>query len=112
MSTLRQLGEIDDVLRRKSIEEEFQRLVKQWHEETDGHSSPTRISSNPAYLRIISFGELVIPLIFKELEANGGHWYPALRAITGENPVHESARGRTRLMDEAWLNWGREHKYL
>ena len=94
------------------VSEEFRRLVSQWREETAGHSSPARIASSPAYLRIISFGRPVLPLILKELEANGGHWYPALRAITGENPVHESARGKTRLMNEAWLDWGRGHKYL
>lgn len=94
------------------LSEEFRRLVGQWRKETAGHSSPSRIASSPAYLRIISFGKPVLPLILKELETNGGHWYPALRAISNENPAPDSARGKPRLIKEAWLEWGRRHKYL
>ena len=88
------------------LKEQFSRLTKQWHTETDGHSSPSRIVSNQAYLKIISLGKSVIPMILDELREKGGYWYPALRALTDENPVPESARGRTRLMKEAWLDWG------
>lgn len=94
------------------LSEEFRMLVGQWLEETAGHSSPARIASSPAYLRIISFGRPVLPLILKELEANGGYWHPALRAISDENPAPDSARGKPRLIKEAWLEWGRRHKYL
>lgn len=94
------------------LSEEFRRLVGQWREETAGHSSPARIASSPAYLRIVSFGKPVLPLILKELEVNGGYWYPALRAISNENPAPDSARGKPRLIKEAWLEWGRKNKHI
>ena len=106
--TTRNEREIDAV----PIEREFQDLVDLWHKETDGHSSPTRIANNPAYQQIISLGTEAVPLILEELQERGGYWYPALREITGEDPVGDFARGRPRLMKEVWLEWGRKHKYL
>ena len=46
-----------------------------------------------------------------ELKHNGGWWYPALRALTGANPVPDSARGNRALNDAAWLRWGQENGY-
>ena len=92
--------------------ERFRRLVNQWHEETAGQSSPTRIVNNPAYQEIISWGRAALPLILEELRESGGYWYPALRAITGENPMPDYARGKPKLIAEAWLEWGRQHKRL
>lgn len=110
------LHETDDiavsVLHQESLAEKFQRLVHQWHTETDGLSSPTQITSNQAYLKIIALGPSIIPLILTELEGRGGYWYPALRAITDVNPVPETARGRPRLINEAWLAWGRKQEYI
>ena len=94
------------------VEDRFQELVKQWHEETDGLSSPSKIASHPAYLRIISMGPPVVGLILRELESNGGYWYPALRALTEANPVPENAKGKPRLIKAEWLAWGSMHGYL
>ena len=100
------------VRREESLESKFSRLARQWREETAGVSSPTMISSNSAYLSIIALGRPAIPLILKELRERGGFWYPALRALSGENPVPISARGRPRLMKEAWLAWGRQYELV
>ena len=100
--------EVDEILR----ESQFRALVNRWHEETDGHSSPTRIVSNPTYLTIIALGKPVLPLILSEMEKNGGYWYPALKAISNENPVPDSARGKPRLIREAWLDWGRKNNLI
>lgn len=64
-----------------------------------------------AYQQIVDMGPTVIPLILRELEQRPNHWFAALRAITGENPIQPEQRGRTKQMVEAWLNWAREHGY-
>ena len=89
----------------------FYKLVAQWREETGGLSSPRSITNHSAYKRIIEMGPPVVELIFKELRENGGWWYPALRTLTGANPVPDSARGRPSLNDNAWLEWGEANGY-
>ncbi len=48
---------------------------------------------------------------FRDLEQKPDHWFWALRAITGDNPVKSEHRGRMKLMAEAWIQWGKEHGY-
>ena len=93
-------------------EDLFHELVAQWQAATAGLSSPQAIAGHLAYQQIISMGQPALRLIFHELKYNGGWWYPALRALTGINPVPESAKGRPPLNDEAWLQWGRENDYI
>ena len=94
-----------------SSEEHFLQLLSEWRKETAFQSSPRVITGHPAYQQIIDIGEPALPLIFEDMRENGGWWYPALRAITGDNPVPKDARGNLTLNDEAWLQWGRNHGY-
>ncbi len=94
------------------IEKAFGSLADKWHEETDALSSPTKITSNEAYLKIIALGQAAIPLILRDLQERGGDWYLALRVLTDANPVRPEHEGYTTRMDAAWLNWGREHGYI
>jgi hypothetical protein len=89
----------------------FDRLAGQWHRDTDMLSDSARASMHPAYQRIIGLGPQVVPLILRELRHRGGHWFWALRAITGEDPVAPEMAGRIRLMKEAWLVWAQEKGY-
>ena len=68
--------------------------------------------ANFAYQQIIGMGERALPLIFDEMQAHGGRWFWALRAITGENPVRPEDRGDARRMTQTWLEWAREHNYV
>jgi hypothetical protein len=90
----------------------FQRLAEQWRTETRALSSDSDIVANFAYHQIIGMGERALPLVFEEMEAHGGRWFWALRAITGENPVRPEDRGNVRRMTETWLEWAREHEYV
>ena len=94
------------------LRQEFRLLADQWHEETGHLSSPQQIAMHFAYQRIIGKGPQVLPLIFEDLEARGGQWYWALRAITGENPVHEDHAGKVGLMKKDWLTWARNHGFV
>jgi predicted DNA-binding antitoxin AbrB/MazE fold protein len=86
----------------------FDCLAAQWKEETRYLSSTTDIVTNPAYQRIIGMGMPAVPLILEELRSQPYHWFWALNAITGEDPVAQSLRGRVREMADAWIAWGAE----
>ena len=89
----------------------FNKLVSCWKYETAGLSSPRAISQHPCYLEIIEMDKEVLPLIFYDLENNGGWWFPALRVITGVNPVSDDARGNIALNTEQWLKWANDNQY-
>ena len=90
----------------------FHQLTDQWQEETRYLSSPTAISTHPAYQRIIGLGPQVIPQILAELAREPRQWFWALRALTGENPVAGDDQGRVQAMADAWLTWGRENGWV
>jgi hypothetical protein len=97
-------------------EAKFRRLVDEWHEETDMHSSLLRVISHPAYLKIIAMGQDAIPMILREMKRGPGHWLPAIQVLTedllvaGEDP----ARGCTTSSEAraAWVRWGVSKGYL
>ncbi len=92
-------------------EEKFRALAARWKAETSFTSSTTEMAMHPAYQQIIGMGPVVVPLLLRELEQNPDHWFWALRAITGADPVPEASRGRIKEMAEAWLRWGQEQGY-
>ncbi len=99
-------------LKTAELKAEFDRLAAQWREETRYHSSSTIIEEHPAYQAIIAMGENVIPLILENLRASGGHWFMALRSITGESPIREEDRGKIQAIRAAWLEWGVREGYI
>ena len=95
-----------------AVERKFRELAEQWRRETAGYALANRILAHPAYQRIIEMGEAALPLILEDLRDGGGHWYRALRKITGENPVPREHRGWRPQMRAAWLEWGEAQGYL
>jgi hypothetical protein len=93
----------------------FHSQVSKWKNETGHLSSIVKSLAHPSYLRIIGLSRVstnheIERLLLRELESEPDHWFAALSAITGENPVKpeddfDAAR-------EAWLNWGRERGYI
>jgi hypothetical protein len=63
--------------------------------------------AHPAYQAIITLGPPVIPLLLQDLQREPAHWFEALKAITGEDPVAPADWGRIPAMTAAWLSWGR-----
>jgi len=88
----------------------FQALVEAWRQEVQFLSSVTEMSLHPAYQRIIGMGASVLPLLLRELENRPDHWFWALTAITGVDPVQPADRGKIEKMSEAWLKWGKEQE--
>jgi hypothetical protein len=95
----------------ESVEQKFQRLAAVWRAETRYLSSTTMMFSHPAYQEIIAMGEAVVPSLLRDLEKEPDHWYGALRAITGAQPVPAEDRGNITRMAAAWLRWARDHGY-
>lgn len=90
----------------------FLRLKTEWEDNTAHLSSVTESAMHPAYQQIIGMGPVAIPWILEEMRRKPGHWFWALKAITGEDPILPEQRGRIKQMTEAWLQWGREHGYI
>ncbi len=84
----------------------FHDLVSAWKRERGPHSSSARLAEHPAYQQIIGMGPEVIPLLLGELEREPDHWFRALHALTGADPVPAESRGKVREMAAAWLRWG------
>lgn len=91
------------------LEAEFKNLAARWHRETDHLSNIVRKAMSPAYQEIIGMGERVLPLILRDLETTGGHWFWALKAIAR----FDAAAGANNYDDavRAWLRWGSRHGY-
>jgi hypothetical protein len=90
----------------------FFTLKTQWETETAILSSATEIAMHPAYQQIIGMGNVAVPLILSEMKKKPGHWFWALKSITGEDPVSPKQRGKIKEMTEAWLRWGKKQGYL
>ncbi len=102
-------GEIS--LRKTDPQLAFETLASEWKEQVGGSSFVAEKTNHPAYQKIIEMGSVVVPFILRELEQKPTHWFEALKAITGVNPVQPEQRGRTKQMAQAWLKWGREQGY-
>jgi len=90
----------------------FEELALAWSSGTAHLSSPTALVQHPAYRQIIGLGPAVLPLMLRDLAENGRFWFPALNAITGENPIPEDAAGDVERMTEAWIGWGRANDLI
>lgn len=88
-----------------SLEQRFRALAQQWKDDTRFLSSVHEMVSHPAYLRIIGMGQLAVPLLLEELRRAPDHWFVALQAITGVNPIPAAASGDVDKMAQAWLSW-------
>ena len=96
----------------RQLEALFAKLSSEWRQGTRYLSSTTAIATHPPYHLIIGLGPQVIPLILSDLQREPGHWFWALSALTGENPVEPSDRGRIQAMTAAWLNWGTDNGWI
>jgi len=96
-----------------AAEERFNKLARAWKSETELVSKVSKRVMHSAYQKIIGMGESAIPLILKDLSANGpDDWFWALTAITDANPITDAMAGNMSAMTEAWLQWGRNAGYL
>jgi hypothetical protein len=94
-----------------SLERTFHQLVGEWKVATALTSSGSDMVLHPAYQRIIGMGTAVVGLILAELRREPDHWFWALQAITGEDPVAVDDHGNFDRMTAAWINWAGQRGY-
>lgn len=92
-------------------EQLFRTLAARWKRERGPYSSSAQLAEHPAYQQIIGMGPEVIPWLLRELEQEPDHWFRALHALTGADPVPVESRGKLREMAQAWLRWARAQGY-
>jgi hypothetical protein len=94
------------------VVEVFHSLVAEWKAAVAHLSSTTARVQHPAYQKIIALGKPAVPLLLHELQERPNHWFAALRALTGADPVAPADRGKIDSMTDAWIRWGKAHGYL
>ena len=94
------------------IHERFQELRDDWKSKTRHLSNTAQIALVFSYQSIIGLGPDVLPLILTELEKEPDHWFWALEAITGENPVSKEDAGDIEASAKAWIQWGQKNNLL
>jgi len=90
----------------------FEELALAWSSATAHLSSTTRLFEHSAYRQIIGLGPAVLPLMLRDLQDTGRFWFPALNAITGENPLPGDAAGDIERMTEPRMEWGRANHLI
>jgi hypothetical protein len=93
------------------LEALFQDLVRRWREERGPTSSTTELAMCPSYQGVIGLGPAVVPLLLRGLERQPDHWFWALKAITGADPVPPASRGKVKDTAQSWIAWGRAEGY-
>ena len=91
---------------------EFRIEAEKWKNDTMHWSSVTKMIAHPSYLRIIGLGRKfrqgeIERLILEELQNEPDHWFDALVAITGDDPVGPNDDFDASV--NAWLEWGRQN---
>lgn len=104
--------EVERLDRVEELAKQFKELKETWIEETCYISSPEESSTHPAYQDIIGLGLPVVPFLIKDMKKNNTHWFWALRAITGANPVPDEHRGNISAMADDWAIWWKEKMEL
>jgi hypothetical protein len=97
---------------RPDTRERFQRLAREWKEQSRHLSNTAQMAMLKPYQRIIGMGEPAVPLILEELQRQPDQWFWALEAITEENPVPAEDAGKVQRMAQAWIDWGKQRGLL
>jgi hypothetical protein len=90
----------------------FRKLRDAWYVERGITSSATGLVMCPSYLSIIGMGPAALRYILAQMVEEGDdpdHWFTALEAITGVNPVPVEAYGDTVAMTRLWFRWALEN---
>lgn len=97
-----------------AIMDEFAEHKNKWKQDVLSDSSSS--VDSPAFRKIISMGELVLPLVLEELRVERGEkslsWFFLLEVMTGENPVEETGADNVEDMHRSWLKWGEDKGYI
>lgn len=97
-----------DTVNTVETRELFEKLKTQWKSQSRYMSNSAQMATVWPYQQIIGLGRPALPLILNELEREADHWFWALEAISGENPVSAEQAGQVESMAQAWIEWGQQ----
>jgi hypothetical protein len=92
--------------------ERVTRLAESWMKDRPRGVDVEQMMDTPAYREIIDIGYRAIRPLLLMLLKNPDHWFYALHAITGENPVSPGSEGHLVEMAGAWIKWGKARGYI
>lgn len=95
-----------------SLNKEFLELKEIWLMETMFDSGYASMVNHPAFLKIVSWGEDIIPSLVEDMVNAGTPWYYALSIITDENPVSEDNMGKHKYVIEDWRGWAEQNCFI
>ena len=95
----------------QDLQQEFDRLAQEADDASWTDSSMIRFLEHPSYLRILEMGVDAVPMILRRMEEDRGHWFHAMRTLTGAAPVPEESWGRIQEMNRIWLEWAKGQGY-
>jgi len=87
------------------LDDELSALAREWKAARGASSSSLKAAMHPAYQTIIEKGSAAVPFLLRQLEERPDHWFLALMAITGQDPVAPEQHGYLSQMAAAWLDW-------
>ena len=97
----------------ETVDQQVDRLLKQWDDEIGYLSDSNKIQSHPALKKLVALDVEALPALFRYLDrTRDGHISPTLRAITGAQPIPAELHGRIGEIADVWLKWARENGYL
>jgi hypothetical protein len=88
-----------------SIESIFETLKNDWVRSTRFSNSLSEINDDESLKKIIGLGQIIVPLILKDLKDSPKHWFYALKVLTRANPIKKADAGNLEKMKTAWLSW-------
>lgn len=94
------------------VRDRFAALAARWKGESRFMSNTAQMAILKSYQGIVGMGPAAVPLLLEELRREPDHWFWALEAITGENPVPPEDAGRVDRMARAWVGWGVDRGYI
>ena len=90
----------------------FQKLSKRVFDEFGPSSDIEKLYSSHSHLEVVGLGQGAVPLLLRDMSAKRRPWFVALAAITRANPAKSVEPGDINGLINAWLAWGRRHKFL
>jgi hypothetical protein len=94
------------------LDRELSALASEWRAARGVSSSSRKAAMHPAYQMIIGKGTAAIPFLLRRLQEKPDHWFLALMAITGKDPVPKESQGKIKEMADAWVTWGKAEGYI
>lgn len=101
-----------EILEPSKLQLDFDKLSKEWYEETGGYSLTMRRYAHSSYQSILALEPKrdVIALILQELQHRPDRWFEALKALTKTNPAQDSKSFNETV--QCWIKWGKSENYI